>query len=61
MNNSINQSLSGLSALERKPWICPRCQKVNAPHADQCKCTGSFQQGISPSFQQQVAAGQVSG
>ena len=21
------------------PWICPRCQKVNAPWKDSCSCT----------------------
>lgn len=24
--------------VERKAWECPRCQKVNAPHVDQCDC-----------------------
>lgn len=22
----------------RAPWTCPRCNRVNAPHADQCTC-----------------------
>ena len=23
---------------ERQAWECPRCQRVNAPHVDQCGC-----------------------
>lgn len=26
------------------PWICPRCNKVNAPHVDQCPCPGITKQ-----------------
>lgn len=22
----------------RQPWVCPRCNTVNAPHRDQCTC-----------------------
>jgi hypothetical protein len=22
----------------RQAWICPRCNKVNAPHVDACDC-----------------------
>ena len=25
---------------ERKPWECPRCHKINAPHVDRCDCQG---------------------
>lgn len=24
--------------LARAAWTCPRCQRVNAPHVDQCSC-----------------------
>ncbi len=24
---------------KRYGWICPRCQKVNAPHVDSCACS----------------------
>ena len=24
--------------VERKAWVCPRCDVVNAPHIDQCDC-----------------------
>ncbi len=23
------------------PWCCPRCQRMNAPHANQCDCLPS--------------------
>lgn len=25
--------------VQRKPWECPRCKTVNAPHVETCKCT----------------------
>lgn len=25
-----------------QPWTCPRCNKVKAPHVDECGCVGAF-------------------
>lgn len=24
--------------MSQQPWICPRCEKVHAPHVDSCDC-----------------------
>lgn len=56
ISSAVNPtSLTSLSALERKPWICPRCHKVNAPHADQCKCTPGLNGGLQQQIQQMQA------
>jgi hypothetical protein len=25
---------------DKQAWLCPRCDKMNAPHTDQCSCDG---------------------
>jgi hypothetical protein len=32
---------------ERQAWECPRCNRMNAPHADYCDCASG---NVSPDF-----------
>ena len=34
--------------IDRKPWRCPDCHKMHAPHVDHCDCRPPAQIGIAP-------------
>ncbi len=37
------------SRKRRKGWICPRCERVNAPHVEKCDCEPKASASVGPS------------
>lgn len=38
MSTMAPQPISSIGT-QRRAWECPRCNRINAPHVDQCSCS----------------------